>query len=307
MRMGVKTVTYQEPEFEVADDHLASIAYLEHAYDSRLVRWHCHEEYELHIIVATRGKVFIGDYVGDFSPGHIVLTGPNVPHNWISNQGYNPSNRTRDKVIKFKGDIFDSLYDAIPECRELSTLLHDSRFGLQFDPARKEQYESMFNAVRDSYGVERVVHFFDLMRLLLTDRRRQTLSGREFLASPPVACIDVINDAIDYIYTNFTGKLRLDDVASHVGASSACSFSKLFHKSTGVKYADFVKNVRISKACELLERSDEQITKICFDVGFANVANFNRHFLNLKGVTPREYRAECRAKFVAPVIGQYSS
>jgi len=49
-----------------------------------LVRWHYHEEYELHLILQTRGKVFVGDYIGHFEPGHLVLTGPRLPHNWIS-------------------------------------------------------------------------------------------------------------------------------------------------------------------------------------------------------------------------------
>ena len=57
---------------------------LEHGFPNPLVRWHYHEEYELHLIVQTRGKVFVGDYIGHFEPGHLVLTGPRLPHNWIS-------------------------------------------------------------------------------------------------------------------------------------------------------------------------------------------------------------------------------
>ena len=57
---------------------------LAHGIPSPLVRWHHHDEYELHLIMETSGKVFVGDYIGHFQPGHLVLTGPRLPHNWIS-------------------------------------------------------------------------------------------------------------------------------------------------------------------------------------------------------------------------------
>ena len=66
-----------------------------------LVRWHYHEEYELHLIVATRGKVFVGDYIGQFEPGHLVLTGPRLPHNWISTDVPEPGVALRDMVLQF--------------------------------------------------------------------------------------------------------------------------------------------------------------------------------------------------------------
>ncbi len=54
------------------------------AFRRPLARWHFHEEYELHLITATSGKAFVGDWIGPFQPGHLVLCGPRLPHNWIS-------------------------------------------------------------------------------------------------------------------------------------------------------------------------------------------------------------------------------
>jgi len=78
-----------------------SVRYLEHGFPNPLVRWHYHEEYELHLIVATRGKVFVGDYIGQFEPGHLVLTGPRLPHNWISTDVPEPGVALRDMVLQF--------------------------------------------------------------------------------------------------------------------------------------------------------------------------------------------------------------
>ena len=65
-----------QPEIEFVDRSTRSIRYLEHGWPTDLCRWHSHEEYELHFIVETRGKAFVGDYIGDFGPGALYLTGP---------------------------------------------------------------------------------------------------------------------------------------------------------------------------------------------------------------------------------------
>jgi AraC-like DNA-binding protein len=47
----------------------------------------------------------------------------------------------------------------------------------------------------------------------------------------------------------------------------------------------------------LLMTSDRYVTNICYDVGFNNVANFNRRFLELKGMTPSEFRKQADSRF----------
>ena len=54
-----------DPSYELMDDHNGlSIIYRQHGFPCPLVRWHFHKEYELHLIVASSGKVFVGDYIG---------------------------------------------------------------------------------------------------------------------------------------------------------------------------------------------------------------------------------------------------
>jgi hypothetical protein len=58
-----------------------------HDYPHTVAKRHFHPEYEVHVITASSGKFFVGDFIGDFGPGNLVLTGPNLPHNWVSNLG----------------------------------------------------------------------------------------------------------------------------------------------------------------------------------------------------------------------------
>ena len=71
-------MSIMHPQFEVVDRSNRSIRYLEHGWPTDLCRWHAHEEYELHLIVETRGKAFVGNFIGNFEPGSLFLTGPNL-------------------------------------------------------------------------------------------------------------------------------------------------------------------------------------------------------------------------------------
>ncbi|WP_277527423.1 helix-turn-helix domain-containing protein [Arthrobacter sp. ES3-54] len=51
-----------------------------------------------------------------------------------------------------------------------------------------------------------------------------------------------------------------------------------------------MRKLRLAHARRLLERSDKSISDICYEVGFTNLSNFNRHFRNDAGETPRDYR-----------------
>ena len=100
---------------------------LEHGVPNPLVRWHYHEEYELHLIVATRGKVFVGDYIGQFEPGHLVLTGPRLPHNWISTDVPEAGVALRDVVLQFADAPLREAAKVIPELGEALPLLERAR------------------------------------------------------------------------------------------------------------------------------------------------------------------------------------
>ncbi len=97
-----------DPSYELMDDHEGhSLIYRQHGFPSPLVRWHFHKEYELHLIVASSGKVFIGDYIGNFAPDTLFLTGPNLPHNWISQVEPDEVVARRDMLVNFTDEVLE--------------------------------------------------------------------------------------------------------------------------------------------------------------------------------------------------------
>ena len=61
-------------------------------------------------------------------------------------------------------------------------------------------------------------------------------------------------------------------------------------RSVGKTYVGYLNELRINRACRALIETDLNITQIAYDAGFNNLSNFNRRFLDVKGMTPRAYR-----------------
>lgn len=270
-----------------------SIHYLEHGSRSRLIRWHYHPAYELHLIVSTEGTAYVGDYEGRFAPYTLMLTGPNVPHNWVTDDQCEAS-PLRDRVILFSEAFVRRCTEFFPSARHVkSLLLEEARYGIQFSSELGRQLEPLFRRVSDHPGLRRVASFFEMVEALAEDTTRRPLSSRPFQASADPSQSMKLHRAVAFIDRHYTGDVSLKAVADRLSMSES-AFSRFFHQHTGYRFIDYVNQTRVQHACEKLVGSPASITDICYEVGFSNLSNFNRRFLSLTGMTPREYRMRHR-------------
>lgn len=79
------------------------------------------------------------------------------------------------------------------------------------------------------------------------------------------------------------------DVAKILNMSTFC-FCKLFKKTTGMTFTDYLVHVRVSKAKSLLRNPKLRISEIAYDIGYGLPASFNRTFQRIVGQTPGDYR-----------------
>ncbi|RNF49017.1 AraC family transcriptional regulator [Marinomonas hwangdonensis] len=277
------------PEYEIVEDN-ETIRYLEHGYPCDLIRWHAHDDYELHYIVDTSGKVFVGDYIGNYLPGQLILTGPRLPHNWIC-QHDQEAVQLRDMVIRFDHESFSNGMKIIPELAEILPMLARAKSGIEFFDQDHEYLKDIFQKVRDSSGLSRLILALPLLQKLAQSRNYRLLSTVQIDLKSNETLQRKINTVVDYVSQNYGQDITLSNVASLIGMSDS-HFSRFFKKATGNRFIEFVNRVRVSRACSLLTETDQQIATICFQVGFNNVANFNRRFHELKGVTPRDFRSQ---------------
>jgi len=270
---------------------------LEHGFPNPLVRWHYHEEYELHLIVATRGKVFVGDYIGQFEPGHLVLTGPRLPHNWISTDVPPEGVALRDMVLQFPDAPLRQAAALIPEMAELLPLLERARHGIEFF-GLSERARERFDRIKLKHGLQRFAEFAEFLGELTRCTDYRLLSTVQLQSFDDDAALARISGIVDFLSAHYSEPFAMAELCQRVGMSES-SFSRYFRRATGNTFTDFVNRLRINKACQLLMETDRYITNVCYDVGFNNVANFNRRFLQIKGQTPKEFRRQAEARFGA--------
>jgi AraC-like DNA-binding protein len=109
---------------------------------------------------------------------------------------------------------------------------------------------------------------------------------QEANAEPPV-----ISKARQYIEEHHAEALSLGQVAAAVHTSSFY-FCKLFKRSTGFNYTEFVSRIRAEKAKNLLLNPNLRVSEIAYEVGFQSLTHFNRIFKKIAGQSPTEYRKQ---------------
>lgn len=265
-----------------------------HDYPHHLAKWHVHPEYELHLIQSSSGKMMIGDYVGDFEAGSLVMTGPNLPHNWVSDIGEDEHVADRDMLIQFNSDFAASVVEPYAEMSHVRTMLSDTAYGVEFIGSTAVEGGELLKAIGQAHGTERLLLCFSLLdRLGRSPEERRKLS--EYAPSLGVhsAASKRLQRAIDHLQECYTETIRLDDVA-RLCDMEASNFSRFFKRQTGHTFARYVNLLRIHYACNLLAETNIPITDICFASGFNNTANFNRQFASVCRQTPSSYRNSAR-------------
>jgi AraC-like DNA-binding protein len=268
---------------------------LAHGFPTPLARWHFHDEYELHLITSTSGKAFVGDWIGPFQPGHMVLCGPRLPHNWISYDLPEGGVAERDLVIQFAHEPIAQAAAILPELAEALPLLERARHGVEFF-GMSERGREHWLSVKHSRGLARFAAFCDFLADLTRCTDYRLLSNVQMQGKDDDAGLAQINVIVDRITGGLAEPLMASTVAAELGMSES-RFSRFFRRATGNTFTDFVNLVRVNRACQLLMDTDRQVTRICYDVGFNNVANFNRRFREIKGMTPSEFRHQAGHRF----------
>ena len=279
-----------QPEIEYVDRTLRSIRYLEHGWPNDLCRWHSHDECELQLIVGTHGKAFVGDYIGEFGPGALFLTGPNLPHNWVTDElSHAEPVATRDMLVQFDQSSLEHMTKAFPEFGDMKNMFDLSASGIEFLGFNPDLACEHFEAIRDSQGADRIVAFLRFLLLINEQPEKRILSVLDTLQPHGNSKQARIAEVIDHIVENYAQKFNVEAAAQMAGMSPS-AFSRNFQSVTGKRFVEFVSRVRIGQACTRLYATDLAVSVICYEVGFQNLANFNRQFLKMKNMTPTAYR-----------------
>ncbi|GHT43602.1 hypothetical protein FACS189438_1130 [Bacteroidia bacterium] len=103
----------------------------------------------------------------------------------------------------------------------------------------------------------------------------------------PIGSNESMKKAISYILENYQSDISMTDVAEQSGIGNRY-LRKLFAYHLNISPIEYLSQVRINKAIELLRNSEMSVKEVCFSCGFKSPQYFSRVFKQQVGITPRE-------------------
>jgi len=253
---------------------------------------HSHNNFELNFITSGTGRRIVGDNISGFEKGDLVLMGPDLPHCWeLSPQ--EEESTSFCIVTHFSEDIMKSDFFKMPELEKVMELLKQSERGLRFRVDDHAEIQETLERMTSLEGLEYYIEMLKVFNLLLQVTDRDKLSNPIDRAEVFSKNLEKVNKVYEYVFQNIQEGIKLDEAAALLNMAPS-SFCRFFKKKTDITFMEYVKRVRVGMAAKLLAESDRQITQICFESGYNNLANFNHYFKSIMGKTPSEYRKSFR-------------
>jgi AraC-like DNA-binding protein len=253
--------------------------------------WHYHPEFELTLIVESQGQRLVGDGIGDYGPGDLVLLGSNLPHSYRSGPVKTATPTChRAIVIQFREDCLGPQFFHLPEMQPIQRLLQRSACGLSFGNSRasREAAARMMKFLTCS-PAQRIVELLGILVLLASEPNPAALSTDRVRPMCRVEDQQRIDAICAHFSEHFDEEINYTKLANklHTDQASLCRF---FKRATGRTMTAYVNELRVGAAAQLLTTTDLSVLDIAFRVGFGNYSNFNRQFKRIKGYGPRTLR-----------------
>ena len=255
-------------------------------------QWHFHPEHQLTLVLKSRGYRVVGDSLAPLTTGDLVLVGSNLPHVWHQDESAGRSRKAVHAIIiRFLDGFMGDDFLQKPELEAVRQLLKRAGRGLQFTGKTRNDVADRLRHLADVQGLPRVIELLSILDLLAHSKEVKPLASPQYAPELKGSDQGRMERAIRYIHGNLLETVDRDEAAAHASLSPG-AFSRFFRTRTGKTLPQYVNELRIGRACSRLVEEDIKIADLALDCGFGNLANFNRQFQRVMGMTPKAYRRE---------------
>jgi AraC-like DNA-binding protein len=249
--------------------------------------FHFHPEYELTLILSSRGTRFVGNSFEDFEANDLVLIGPNLPHCW-KNIGSN-GQKANAVVVHWDCGLIDKKWLDLSEFSGISHLLMLAARGVKFSRSTAVQFRRRLRTLTTLRDFGRFHYFLKILYELSGSSEMRTLVMSEDETRLNYANSERIGVVLEYIRERYMQKITLSEVANKVRMTEE-GFSRFFSRVMRKTFVSYLNEYRINRACTMLIETDKQISTICYDSGYDTQPFFFKQFRKFKNCSPGEYR-----------------
>lgn len=276
----------------IPDSQIFMIKYLDDQYFDPI--WHSHSEYQLFVPLEGTGTRFIGDSIKTFGPNELILTGPNLPHLWRSDDTFFEKKsklKVRGIVIYLQESLLGEHLMAKDELMQLRRLFKKASRGLEFYGAVKISVIGMMTELLELSGLAAFIQLLTILNMLAATREYHYISHNEYIDPFKKDATDRMGKVYEYILKNYRKKIHLNELAELV-CMSPTSFSRYFTITNNKGFSKFLTELRVKHACKLLTETDLSVATVSERSGFKTLSNFNKLFKDEMKKKPSDYKKE---------------
>ncbi|MEO6730948.1 MAG: AraC family transcriptional regulator [Ferruginibacter sp.] len=259
-----------------------------------LNNWHYHPEIELLYLKRSAGTWMVGDHIGPFQSGDIVLIGTNLPHCFRHEYDHFIK---REEIpgeaicVKFEPSVFGSQFFDMPESKEMKELLSKCNHGLKLVGKTKKMIAALLEKMLVVSPGKKLVYLLSILDEIAENKEYIALSSQGFIQSPASTDKDKIRLVFEFTFNHYNEKISLDQVAALLNMTKQ-SFCRYFKTKTKKTYIQFLMEVRIGYACKLLIEDEKNVREISYEAGYNNISHFNHQFKLITKKKPLDYKKD---------------
>lgn len=267
-----------QPEFDI---------FINREIESFSLSQHTHDFIEISFVEEGSGFHYIEDQMIPIKRGDLFVIPIGTSH------VFRPSSRDKQLVIYnciFKVELLERLRSVIGEASMLYRFLYEappaSVKWLQYQDKFDKFLNMILSMYREFINKSPCYEYLMMGQLIQVLAMLQRYECDGSLVSTPSNNMD---DAILYIHDHFAMNITVQQVAER-SFMSPSHFQRLFKKTSGVTFMQYLQNIRIQRCCELLKSTELSIQEAANQVGYQDMKFFHALFRRKTGVTPRQYR-----------------
>ena len=230
---------------------------------------HLHKEIELIYVVRGRAVAYADKNSCALNPGEIFLVFPNQIHY------YQTLEEGEYHVYVFSPKIMHGYADLLS--KSVSDMNY---FSCCNQPEIQHMFEKM-KAASGKYDMLTISGYLNVIMSFLLPKIKLNI----VTADGNTTLYRIVN----YCTHHYNTDIALSDVAENLHLNRYY-VSHIVNQNLKVSFNDYINNLRIAEACNLLRETNEKIADISEDVGFGTIRSFNRAFKKIVGVSPITYR-----------------
>jgi len=222
-----------------------------------------------------QGEIHIKQDIQSITSGHFFIIPAGIPHSYHADK----LNPWSIYWIHFSGRKSVSFSKYSNQCisvgREVKSRKND----------RLELFWEIFSNLERGFRTETL----EYVNLCLPYLLASFIHAGPFKSATETKEGNSVDQSINFMLENLTKKLKVCDIALEIGYSTS-HFCRLFLSKTGHSPIDYFIQLKVQRACRLLENPGLTVADVAREMGFEDQFYFSRVFRKVMEISPAEYR-----------------